>query len=313
MLKSQSQKQAYAASRRLKPAARGVIGVGSKLNNLRWYVRWPIKWAVFGIAYTVVCFPYPTRLVRHVSRWCNPNALIEPHAPAIEPLVGELLSKLPAGPPSWDTLAFVERFVYLHVPYEWDWNTWGMADYIPTVAEVIAQGREDCDGRAVLDASLLERIGVPSRLVTDFTHVWVATDLGQTMGPRPHEAIEVTEKGMRLNVRGLLEAPRALAYGVSVFPVERQLILLVVFWLLLLDRRMRTLIGATSLVCLVAGLFAVRYGGRDPNAPTTLLTWLGLLAVVFAVVFPMFARPLAAKVPSDGAAPQEASDSTAPV
>ena len=44
----------------------------------------------------------------------------------------------------------VEKFVYGHVPYAWDWDTWGVADYLPSVAEVRRMGREDCDGRAVV-------------------------------------------------------------------------------------------------------------------------------------------------------------------
>ena len=52
------------------------------LNRLHWYVRWPCKWAAFAIIYFIVCFPYPSLFIRHVRHWSNPNALIEPDAPA---------------------------------------------------------------------------------------------------------------------------------------------------------------------------------------------------------------------------------------
>lgn len=257
------------------------------LNNVRWYARWPIKWALFGLAYVAVCFPYPHLLVRHLVHWSNPASLIEPHAPALEPLAEALAAELPVGPPAWDTLRFVERFVYRAIPYAWDWDTWGMADYIPTVAEVVQKGREDCDGRAVLAASLLQRIGVQAQLVSDITHVWVATNLGETMGPRPHRAIETTEEGVRFDLRGLRELPRALAFGISVFPLLRELILVAVAWLLLLDRRMYRLVAVVSLVLLLGGVWAVRQGGANAWGSITWLAWLGFAAMTVGLLLPL--------------------------
>lgn len=259
------------------------------LNTMRWYARWPIKWVIFALAYGVVCFPYPTLLLRHLQHWSDPNALIDPDAPELEPLVRELKSELGEGRSARETLALVEAFVYRKVPYEWDWNTWGMADYLPTVAEVIEKGREDCDGRAVLAGSLLARLGIPARLVTDFTHVWIATDFGETMGPRNYKTLEYTEHGLKLNTRGLIELPRALAFGVSVFPLPREIILVVVLWLLLLDRRLRRTVAATSFALLLIGLLAVRHGGQNPDLATTWTTLLGGASLLAGVVLPFVA------------------------
>ncbi len=279
-------------------------------NNMRWYARWLIKWVIFGLAYGVVCFPHPTLLVRHLQHWSNPEALIEPNAPQLEPFVKELRSQIGNGPPDRATLAAVEKFVYRKIPYAWDWNTWGMADYLPTVAEVIGKGREDCDGRAVLAGSLLTRLGVPARLVTDFTHVWIDTDLGATMGPRAHKAIEVTNHGMKLNAGGLAELPRAVAFGVSVFPLTREVILVVVLWLLLLDRRVGRLTALVSLTLLFAGLLAIRFGAQNPNLATTWTTLLGTAVMLGAIALPfVFVRSCTdggttdRPSPADGSAP----------
>jgi len=60
------------------------------LNRQRWYLRWPVKCLVMALAYVIVCFPYPGRLIKHVQRWRNPDVLIEPDAVELEPLMAEL-------------------------------------------------------------------------------------------------------------------------------------------------------------------------------------------------------------------------------
>lgn len=262
------------------------------LNRVRWYFRWPIKWAIFGIAYVIVCFPYPHLVVRHLRHWSDPNALIEPDAPELQPLAQELQAQMPEGLTPPQVLKQVEAFVYKHVPYEWDWNTWGMADYLPTVAEVIRMGREDCDGRAVVAASLLKGLGYDARIVTDFAHVWVATDFGETMGPGKTKTIEVTDKGMRFDPRGLLQIPEILSYGIAVFPLERELVLLVVLWLLLLGRA-GTLRIVIALILLASGLLLVRYGAADYRGPKYAAELAGL-AVFLAGVLVLVRRSRAA-------------------
>lgn len=266
----------------------------ARLNRLRWYYRWPIKWAIYAVAYVLVCFPYPHLVLRHLRHWSNPNALIEPDNPALQPLAGKLRAQLPPNLDPRKVLNHVEEFVYKHVPYEWDWNTWGMADYLPTVEEVIGKGREDCDGRAVVAASLLKGLGYDARIVTDFAHVWVATSQGETMGPGKTKTIEVTDKGMRFNARGLLQIPQIMSYGVAVFPLERELVLLVVAWLLLMGR-----VGIVriifSLALLIGGLILLRYGAMNYRGPRYAVELAGL-AVFAAGVLLMVLRTQASMV-----------------
>jgi hypothetical protein len=257
------------------------------LNRLHWYVRWPCKWAAFAIVYFIVCFPYPSLFIRHVRHWSNPNALIEPDAPALQPWVQELRT-MPAESDPRAVLKRVQQFVYNHVPYDWDWNTWGLVDYMPTVTEVVEQGREDCDGRAVIAASLLRNLGYNARLVTDFAHVWVATDYGETMGPGKTKTVEVTDKGMKFQWGGLVELPRATAYGVAVFPPERELILVAAAWVLLLGGAGYAR-SAAALLLLVGGLFLMRHGGHDYRKPLLWAELAGLASLVVAFVL-MFLR-----------------------
>ena len=251
------------------------------LNELAWYARLPAKWAIFGLTSLLVCFPNPARLASHLDHWRDPNRLIEPDAPAIQPLVEELRPHMTADLSPRDALRYVERFVYEKIPSDWDWNTWGSADYLPTVTEAIEMGREDCDGRAVVAASLLSKFGFDAQIVTDFAHVWVKTDKGETMSPGKNKALVATKKGLQVNWAALSEIPRATAYGVAVFPAFRELIILTMLWFLLLQRRSGALPGAVGLAALAGGLFLIRAGGATYLDPTAWMQWLG--AVTFIV------------------------------
>ena len=257
------------------------------LNKLRWYWRLPMKWTVLALTVLVVCFPYPSVLVRHVKHWSNPNALIEPDAASLQPLVEEFRLRLADDPLPGVALKRVERFVHEKIPYAWDWDTWGTADYLPTVEEAIEMGREDCDGRAVVAASLLANFGFKVQIVTDFSHVWVKTDKGETMGPRKNKTVVATKKGLKIQPSALREVPKALAYGIAVFPLTRELIVVAVCWLLMLGSAGRARFTLAGLACFLGGLFLLRAGGRNDRDPVEWMQWCGFVVglIGFAILF----------------------------
>ena len=245
------------------------------LNKLRWPWRIPLKWSLFGLTVLAVCFPYPTRLIRHVRHWRNPNAMVEPYAPALQPLLEELQPSLSAELPPEEILKRVEKFVYEKIEYEWDWVTWGTADYLPTVTEAIEKGREDCDGRAVVAASLLGRLGFQAELVTDFAHVWVKTEVGETMGPGGGKAVIATDEGLQIQPGALAQLPRAVGYGLACFPLIRELIIAVVLWLLLLRPNGGLFCNSTALILFVIGLMLFHASADDYRRP---VIWMQLVA-----------------------------------
>ena len=255
------------------------------LDNIRWRWRLPMKWAIFALTCLTVCFPYPGRLVRHIRHWTDPNALIQPDAPALQPLVEELRPRLSGPLTPKEALRRVEHFVYERIPYEWDWNTWGTADYLPTVTEAIVMGKEDCDGRAVIAASLLRNFGFEAQLVADFTHMWVKTDRGETMAPGKRKAIVAMEDGLHFDPSALADLPKALALGVAVFPLARELIILGVLWWLLL-RRVGVGSSLGSLGLFLFGLFLLRAVGKPYLDTPSWLTWLGLAGLTAGFVPP---------------------------
>lgn len=246
------------------------------LNALPTFWRIPAKISIFLIALFLVCFPRPLLFVEHVRRWKNPNQLVNPDSPALAPLADEVRTLMPPdGAPS-DVLKVVEKFVLKRVAYEWDWNNWGNADYIPTVEEALEKGKEDCDGRAVVAASLLTRIGYPAQIVTDFSHVWVSTEQGDLMGPGETKAIVATKEGLKVSRSAWKPLGKALAYCVAPFPLQRELILLAVLWWLLLRQGGGASRSLVALAFMLNGLLFLRAGGENYWKP---MMWMQLVGI----------------------------------
>lgn len=273
----------------------------SRPRRMRWFVRWPLKWAAFFVVVFFVCFPYPAQFLRHVQHVSDYDAMIDPDHALMGQWEGELRTQLAnevngkhkkkpkVAADSIDAATFdlnkhwrprqvqkkVERFIYERVPYAWDWDLWGSADYMPTVEEMYAKSktdaegklREDCDGRAVLAASLLRRLGYESKLVTDLRHVWVTTPAGELMGPGRGKTMVSTDKGNKVDIwQTLSNIPVSLSYGVAVFPLWRELIILLAAFLLLMPRDPRKLRLFVGLQFMLLGLLLVRGGYLDPSS-----------------------------------------------
>jgi len=261
------------------------------LNALKSRWRVPIKCALLALTVLLVCFPNPRRLIRHLKHYRNPGALIEPDAKSIEPWVQELAPKLSDEVEPREALKRVERFVYHKVPYEWDWNTWGTADYLPTVDEVVEMGKEDCDGRAVVAASLLRRFGFKADLVNDLAHVWVRTEHGDTMSPGKKPVAVTTDDGVDIDWSALTQLPRAAAFGVAVFPLGRELVILGIAWLLLLPKHGKATFGIVGLILLIGGLILLRAGSNDYLHPSGLAQTAALVLLVSGAVSAMVRIP----------------------
>jgi len=264
------------------------------MNRWPWYGRWPLKVSLFGLTILVVCFPYPRMLARNLARWGDPDRLIEPEHPRLGAWIAELRAGLPAGTNHDETLHAVQRFVYEKVPYEWDWNTWGVADYLPTVAEVLDQGREDCDGRAVVAASLLRNLGYDAHLVNDLTHVWVRTEVGDTLSPGTAPIITRTDEGRQFRLPSLAESARAAGVGIAVFPASREVVIVFVFWLLLIRPGTGWPWAVGGAALLIASLVLHRLGGSSLQHDTLpITTTLGTVCLIAAVAMLIVAGNLA--------------------
>lgn len=270
---------------------------------LVWCWRIPLKLAIFAVVTFFVLFPSPSQLARHISHLRDMQQMIAPDAPqlaGLEALVRERLTiTAPADADSPPVVQrAVERVVLEKVEYAWDWDQWGSADYMPTVAEMFelaaaddGQLREDCDGRAVMAVSLMKRLGYEPTLVTDLRHVWVTTPQGAWMGPGGETTMASGEEGNEIAWGTLLSnIPTSLSFGVAVFPFVREFIILVTAYLLLIHRRMSRPAAAIGLVLLLQGLLFMRLGFFAPTAVTREASswpaWVGLMHILagFAVL-----------------------------
>lgn len=281
-------------------------------------IRIPVKLLFFSVVTLFTLFPNPFQLQRHLSHVMNLDRMAEGEAPELRVIEIEFREKLrekfgekrvaevgrqadadgssisrraARAPSAREVQREAERFIYEKVRYEWDWNTWGSADYMPTVAEMFEQARsrpdgslrEDCDGRAVMAASLMRRLGYESSIKTDLRHVWVETPEGKWMGPGRTPSVRSTPSGNKTDwLATISNVPVSLSYGIAVFPLWRELIIAATAYVLLLHRGM----GWKSAVCggvlILAGLVVMRFGYLSPQTVARNVSawpaWTGLSA-----------------------------------
>jgi hypothetical protein len=123
-------------------------------------------------AVLVTVFPDPQRLSVQVGRYlAGPGSLVAPDDPALEPLKETYQQLIASGATPQKA---VRKAVSAHVRYASDFTVWGQLDYWPTVSETLAKGREDCDGIAIVTASLARQVGLKQcRLRARPDHMWV--------------------------------------------------------------------------------------------------------------------------------------------
>ena len=110
----------------------------------------------------LVLYPNPLKLAASARRLANPN---------VDPIAVEALAaSLPSDP------VVIENAVLAMVPYHYDWEVYGMPWYFPAVGEALENGEGDCKARAIVLASVLEAKGIPYRIDSSPTHVWVDYD-----------------------------------------------------------------------------------------------------------------------------------------
>ncbi len=107
------------------------------------FVLYPNPYRIAASAYRVVHPPVDPEMVEHLSR----NAPSDPEE--------------------------MERFVLQEFPYQYDWKTYNVPWYFPTVSEALEAGTGDCKTRFVILASLFERENVRYEKTVSLSHFWV--------------------------------------------------------------------------------------------------------------------------------------------
>ena len=243
-----------------------VVRLWRGLNRLRWFWRCPLKILIFVLVTVIVLYPKLWLLPTAFARYGDMNSVLDPEHPGVVALEGRVREQLPPAAETEDAFQVVQQAVCERIPYAWDWEVWGVCEYLPTVDEVFEQGREDCDGRAVVAASLLKRMGYDAWLVSDLLHVWVQTPEGETMSPTGAEKTFVgTDAGTRatISLRMIRNLGRGLSYGIAVFPLIRELIILATFCVLTMQPRSSPWRRVAGCLVLWVALVVLRDAGRQ--------------------------------------------------
>lgn len=281
------------------------ISAWRRWHSRRAWLRWPLKLLLFSLGVLLVLYPKVWLLPEQYDRLRNLDALIDPDYAALAPLEAQVREKLPDDADAKAALQVVERVVYEHVPYAHDWVTWGVACYLPTVEEVFRMGREDCDGRAIVAASLLRRIGYEAWVVSDMLHAWVETPHSESMGPTSAEktlvsAPDPSKTGgpteVRITASAFRNLARGMAYGVAAFPLPRELIIFALLVGLTLHPRLSFWRGVSGVLMLWIALDLLRRVGRE--AALELTTASVALALFGAVLILAGWLTLAVKDPA---------------
>jgi hypothetical protein len=141
----------------------------------------------------------------------------------------------------------------------------------------------------VLAASLLRGRGYDAKLVGNFLHVWVWTEHGETMDPAGRKVLESTPEGPRIHWRAITDAPRHLAFGIAVFPLQREIIVAAVLWALLLRPKPRWRFAAIGGILMLGALGIWRAAAHDPWAINRWGCWLGLIVAAIGIAVCVYA------------------------
>jgi hypothetical protein len=242
-----------------------------------------VKWALLALVSIVVLYPHLGLLLRQVQHLRDVESLIQPELPELAAMNREIDAQLATNTLRRDEFKAVERYVYQRVPYKYDWINWGNLDYWPTTAEVLERRREDCDGRAVLAASLLRARGFKTaHIVANLNHVWVAVDKTELMGPQKEKNLRRVGGRTVVTLPGLRTWLGSVAM-ISEFPAIRSLIILATV-LVLAYHPCRNVTGllAVTIVALVGFVLLLDWGNRlesrsEATFSAQLLAAFGLL------------------------------------
>jgi len=174
-----------------------------------------------------IFYPNPIKLIEQCITYTNPENLIQPKFKGIDTINAQIDSLLPLEYTREQELKTVERFVYTHIQYRYDWDLWLNADYWPSAEKVWEKGYEDCDGRAVLAASILRSRGFEDvQIVGNTVHVWVKTKQAELMGPDAEKIIEYEDGQATINLPSWRLVIKSFAFSCHIFPYARIILLI---------------------------------------------------------------------------------------
>ncbi len=107
-------------------------------------------------------YPQPLNLGKSIYRLFNPP--VNPSAEGICSVLERTTSTCPRE---------IEEVILTMLPYQYDWQTYNMPWYFPTVEEVLSIKTGDCKSRLIVLSSVLEAKQKNYQINASLTHIWV--------------------------------------------------------------------------------------------------------------------------------------------
>ncbi len=125
-------------------------------NSLLPTVLFLFLWTLFTL------YPQPSKLFVSVYRLFNHP--IDPYTEEVQYLIEKNGTLSPSQ---------IETFTKMTISYQYDWETYRLPWYFPTVEEVFANRAGDCKSRMIVISSLLEASEIEHSVSASPTHIWV--------------------------------------------------------------------------------------------------------------------------------------------
>jgi hypothetical protein len=270
---------------------------------------WLLKASIFCAITVVVLNPNLKRAFLQVEHLVAPEALIQTNFVALPYITAQLDRFVASDHGRHSEARLVARFVLKKIRYVSDYENWGNLDYWPTPAETWAKGQEDCDGRAILAASLLRARGFHSAaLVVGLDHMWITVDenekdpskpphLVALLSPNPDFSLELHKRSRMGDLLSLAEAflhPKAFrdtsTHLFADIPALRKVLLIMALLALCYyPGKPRAGFLLVMAIGLLAANFLVRWE-PDQSSPWIGLTGVALLGIALAATL-LFRKP----------------------
>ncbi len=118
---------------------------------------------VFALTWILLTlYPRPTMLGQSLYRVFNP------------PVDADAVQQLVLGLPDFDSPDQLEQHLLDQVPYQYDWQTYNLPWYFPSLEEAVLKGAGDCKTRLIILASTFEALTIPYELHTSPVHIWIS-------------------------------------------------------------------------------------------------------------------------------------------
>ncbi len=217
-----------------------------------------VRLRLFGVFFfaawvLLTLYPNPTDLVKSIYRVVRP------------PINGTLAAAFDQRFAGLEEAHAIDANVQSEFPYQYDWVTYNLPWYFPTVDEAFAKMAGDCKTRLIVLASVLESRGIPYSISVSPTHIWVEYE-GKATNRVENAAVALFSSAGD----GMLAIPAHFEWRRSFDSFWTA------FWTYMpIDRKLSLVAGliVTLILLVLAGWTPVQHSDRSGlNKPATLAT-----------------------------------------